>query len=200
MKYLSKTFLTGLITILPIVLTLYLVYVLIVSMESALGTVLRQLLPEHWYLPGMGVVTGLLTVLAIGILMHAYVVRWFFSQAEGLVYHVPVIKNIYGSIRDFFDYFAPSREREFEQVVAVTLADTGMEAIGFVTQALPERLPEGLGNGDSVLVYLPMSYMIGGYTLLVPRSAVRPLDIGMEEALRFTLTGGVAVGPHGREK
>jgi len=193
MKYLSKTFLTGLITILPIVLTLYLVYGLAAAMESVLGTLLRKLLPDHLYLPGLGVVAGLLTVLAIGILMHAYVVQWVFTKAEGLVYHVPLIKNIYGSIRDFFDYFAPSRDREFEQVVALTLADTGMEAIGFVTQALPERLPEGMRIEDSVLVYLPMSYMIGGYTVLVPRSLVRPVSMSMEDALRFTLTAGVAL-------
>ncbi|MCK5092775.1 MAG: DUF502 domain-containing protein, partial [Gammaproteobacteria bacterium] len=71
------------------------------------------------------------------------------------------------------------------------IGDTGMKVIGFVTQAVPERLPEGFREEDSLLVYLPLSYMIGGYAVLVPRSAVRPLDMNMEEAMRFTLTAGV---------
>ena len=66
-----------------------------------------------------------------------------------------------------------------------------MQVIGFVTQAIPENLPEGFREEDSILVYFPLSYMIGGYAVLVPRSTVRPLDMSMEEAMRFTLTAGV---------
>ena len=194
LKSITATFFTGLITLLPIILTVYLVYWLAVSMESALGRLIRIVLPESWYLPGMGVVAGLGVVFVVGLLMHAYVVQWLFAKAENLVFHLPLIKTIYGSIRDFFDYFSPEKREEFEQVVAVTLGDTGMRSIGFVTQTGTERLPEGYGGEDSVLVYLPMSYMIGGYTLLVPSSAVTPLDMTMEEAMRFTLTAGVT-GP-----
>jgi uncharacterized membrane protein len=104
---------------------------------------------------------------------------------------VPIIKSIYRSIRDFFDYFSPDKKKEFEQVVAVSIGDTGMQVIGFVSQVLPERLPEDFWEEDSILVYLPLSYMIGGYAVLMPRSAVRPLDMSMEEAMRFTLTAGV---------
>ncbi len=195
MKSISKTFLTGLITILPVVLTIYLVYWLVVSMETALGQVIRAGLPEAWYLPGMGVVAGLGVVFLIGLLMHAYVVQWLFAKAESLVFHVPLIKTIYRSIRDFFDYFSPARTKDFQQVVAVNLGDTGMRTIGFVTQTDPQRLPQGYGDEDSVLVYLPMSYMIGGYSVLVPRSAVQPLDMSMEEAVRFSLTAGVTGAP-----
>lgn len=66
-----------------------------------------------------------------------------------------------------------------------------MQVIGFVTQAVPEHLPEDFREEGSILVYLPLSYMIGGYAVLMPRSAVRPLDMSMDEAMRFTLTAGV---------
>jgi len=66
-----------------------------------------------------------------------------------------------------------------------------MQVIGFVTQNDPERLPKDFRGDDCVLVYLPLSYMIGGYAVLVPRSAVRPLDMSMDEAMRFTLTAGM---------
>ena len=60
-----------------------------------------------------------------------------------------------------------------------------------ITQANPEHMPEDFRRDPGVLVYLPLSYMIGGYTVLLPRSAVRPLNMSMEEAMRFTLTAGV---------
>jgi uncharacterized membrane protein len=66
-----------------------------------------------------------------------------------------------------------------------------MEIIGFITQEDPQRLPEALSNQDSVLVYIPMSYMIGGFTLLIPRADVRPCQMNMEEAMRFALTAGI---------
>ena len=66
-----------------------------------------------------------------------------------------------------------------------------MQVIGFVTQAIPENLPEDFREKDNILVYMPLSYMIGGYAVLMPRSAVHPLDMNMEEAMRFTLTVGV---------
>jgi len=191
LRFISKNFLTGLITILPVVLTLYFIYWLVVSTESLLGGVIRQVLPENLYWPGMGTIAGLLLISLVGLLMHAYVVRRLFGWAEELLYHVPIIKSIYRAIRDFFDYFSPDKKKEFEQVVAVTIGDTGMQVIGFVSQAVPERLPEGFREEGSILVYLPLSYMIGGYAVLMPRSAVRPLDMSMEEAMRFTLTAGV---------
>ncbi len=191
MRFISRNILTGLVAILPVVLTLYLLYWLAVSAEAMLGGVIRLILPEKMYWPGMGVIAGLGVVFVVGLLMHAYVVQRLFSMGEQLLYRMPIIKSVYRAIRDFFDYFSPTAKKEFEQVVSVTIGNSDMQAIGFVTQALPENLPEGFCDEDSVLVYLPLSYMIGGYTVLIPRSAIRPLDMTIEEAMRFTLTAGV---------
>ncbi|MGD2113305.1 MAG: DUF502 domain-containing protein [Gammaproteobacteria bacterium] len=191
LKFISKHILTGLVTILPVVLTLYLLYWLVVSAEAVLGDMIRMWLPDDRYRPGMGVVAGLLAAFLVGLLMHAYVVQSLFAKAEHLLYHTPLIKSIYPALRDFLNYFSPNGKKEFNQVVAVTLGDTGMEVIGFVTQTDPDKLPADFRSADSVLVYLPLSYMIGGYAVRIPRSAVRPVDMNMEEAMRFTLTAGV---------
>lgn len=191
LRSISKTFLTGLITILPVALTLYLLYWLVVSAEAALGGMIRLVLPENLYWPGMGSIAGLVVVFLIGLLMHAYVVRRLFTWGEQILYRLPLVKSVYGAIRDFFNYFSPDKKNEFEQVVAISIGDTGMQVIGFVTQAVQEDLPKDFREEDSILVYVPLSYMIGGYAVLMPRSAVRPLDMSMEEAMRFTLTAGV---------
>ncbi len=191
MRFIGRNILTGLVTILPVVLTLYLLYWLAVSAETVLGDMIRLILPEDMYWPGMGVIAGLIVVFIVGLLMHAYVVQRMFAKGEQLFYRMPLVRSVYPAIRDFFDYFSPTTKREFEQVVSVTIGDNGMQVIGFVTQTLPEHLPEGFREEDSVLVYLPLSYMIGGYAVLMPRSAIRPLEMSMEEAMRFTLTAGV---------
>ncbi len=191
LRFITRHILTGLVTVLPVALTLYLLYWLAVSAEGMLGGMIRFILPENLYWPGMGLIAGLVAVFVVGLLMHAYAVQQFFAKGEQLFYHMPLIKSVYRAIRDFLDYFSPTTKKEFDQVVAVSIGNTGMQVIGFVMQALPERLPQGFRAEDSILVYLPLSYMIGGYAVLMPRSAVRPLDMNIEEAMRFTLTAGV---------
>lgn len=191
LKSIGRNILTGLITLLPVVLTLYLFYWLVVSSESLLGSLLQMALPAGVYRPGMGMVVGLGVAFVVGLLMRVLVVRRLFALSERLFTRLPLIKSVYFAIRDLLDFFSPGRKQEFGQVVAVSFGETGMQLIGFVTQADAQRLPADFKEQDRVLVYLPLSYTIGGYAVMVPRSAVRPLDMGMEEAMRFVLTAGV---------
>lgn len=195
MRTITKNIFTGLITILPVVLTLYLFYWLVVSTESLLGTLFRFALPDGLYRPGMGVLVGLVVAYSAGLLMHALVMQRLFRLAERFFSRLPLIKTVYFAIRDLLGYFSPDRKKEFGQVVAVTLGGTGMQLVGFVTQNDVAQLPAELGQQDSVLVYMPMSYQIGGYAVLMPRSAVRPLNMSIEDAMRFILTAGVT-GEH----
>ena len=187
-KSIGTTLITGFITILPVVLTIYLLYWLVVSSEEIMGTALRYLLPEVVYFPGMGTLAGLLIVFGVGLLMKAVLVRQLFAFGEDILFHLPIIKTVYRAIRDLFDFFSPKQDN-FGRVVIVEVA--GMEMIGFVTQEHEERLPEAFRGRDAVLVYLPMSYMIGGYTLLVPREHIQPCKMSMDEAMRFALTAGI---------
>jgi uncharacterized membrane protein len=187
-KSIGKTLITGIITVLPIVLTIYLLYWLVVSSEQVMGAALRWALPEVFYFPGLGTIAGLVLVFLVGLLMKAVLVRQLFAFSEEILYHVPIIKTVYRAIRDLFDFFSPKQEN-FGRVVVVNF--NNMEIIGFITQEDPQRLPEALRNQDSVLVYIPMSYMIGGFTLLIPRADVRPCQMNMEEAMRFALTAGI---------
>ena len=189
--FISRNMLTGLITILPIVLTVYLLYWLAISSEAVLGKLIQQMLPVGMYWPGMGVFVGLIVLFLIGILMHAYFVQKLFSRLEQVFFHMPVIKPIYTAFRDFLDYFKPKKEHEFDQVVSVQLNDS-MKVVGFITEHESSKLPKGFDDEGSVLVYLPLSYMIGGYTILVPETSVTVLDMSMDEAVRFTLTAGMA--------
>ena len=187
-KFFSKTLLTGSITLLTVVLTIYLLYWLAVNSEKVMGDAFRYVLPEYAYVPGLGMVVGVVIIFIVGLLMNAYLIRKAFALAEAFLYRLPLVNSVYRAFRDFFDFFSPNKEG-LGQVVSVTV--NGMELIGFVTQEDPQRLPQSFRDRDCVLVYLPMSYMIGGYTILVPRNEIRLLKMSRDEAMRFVLTAGI---------
>lgn len=189
LNFLGRTLITGFIALLPVVLTLYLLYWVAMASEDVMGNALRYVLPGEFYFPGLGMLIGLVVVFMVGLLMNAYLVRRLFMFAEQVLYRLPLVKSVYRAFRDFFDFFSPGKEG-LGQVVAVTF--NGMELVGFVTQDDPARLPPSFRDGDSVLVYLPMSYMVGGYTILVPRKDLRPLKMTREEAMQFVLTAGIS--------
>lgn len=153
-----------------------------------MGGLLRWILPQATYFPGLGMVAGLMVVFIVGLLMKAILVRQLFTFGEKILYQLPLIKTVYRAMRDLFDFFRP-KEEGLGQVVAATY--NGIEVIGFLTQTDQQRLPESFRDQDKVLVYLPMSYMIGGFTVFIPREHVRPLKMSMEEAMRFALTAGI---------
>jgi uncharacterized membrane protein len=187
-KSISTTLLTGFITLLPIVLTIYLLFWLGVSSEQVMGGALRWVLPEAIYFPGLGTIAGLAVVFFVGLMMKAIFVRQLFAFGEQILYKLPLIKTIYRVMHDLFEFFSPKKEG-FGQVVIVNIR--GIEMIGFITQEDNSRLPEAFRKPESVLVYIPMSYMIGGFTLLIPRSEITPCNMSMDEAMRFVLTAGI---------
>ena len=187
-KSISTTLLTGFITLLPIVLTLYLLYWLAVTSEQVMGGALRWALPRVLYFPGLGTIAGLGLIFVVGLLMKAVFIRQLFSFSEKVIMRLPLIKTVYRAMRDLFDFFSPKKDG-FGRVVIVNFND--MEIIGFVTQEDSSRLPDAFSDSDSLLVYIPMSYMIGGFTLLIPRKDLSPCKMSMDEAMRFALTAGI---------
>jgi uncharacterized membrane protein len=102
---------------------------------------------------------------------------------------------VYGAVRDLIGFITQGHDSGLRQVVAVTIGDGDMQLIGFVTREDLTDLPEEIGGQNKIAVYLPMSYQLGGYTVIVPCSAVKAVDISLEEATRFVLTGGVTAEP-----
>ena len=189
MKQLSSTLLKGLLTILPISLTVYFAYWLGVTTENLLSTPLMWLVSERYYYPGMGLIAGVLVLLVIGLLVNAYLVRRLIDFGERWLLRVPVLKTVYGAIRDLTSLVrVGDGGGELQRVV---LVDVGPgRVIGFVTQesACLPGMPE---DPTLVAVYLPMSYQIGGYTLYLPRDRLQPTDLSVEQAMRIVLTSGL---------
>jgi uncharacterized membrane protein len=189
MKTIGRILLKGLLTILPIGLTLYFIYWLGVTAESLLSGTLKWMLPEGFYRPGMGLVAGFLVLFIVGLLVNAYVVRRVFGFGESLILRIPVVKTVYAALRDLTGLMrGGDGGRELERVVLVSVGPG--KVLGFVTQE--NAIIPGVGTDESlVAVYLPMSYQIGGYTLYLPRDRIEPTDLTVEAAMRIVLTGGL---------
>jgi uncharacterized membrane protein len=189
MKMIGRILLKGLLTILPIGLTLYFVYWLGATAESLLSGPLKVLLPQDVYRPGMGLVAGFLLLITVGLLVNAYIVRRLIGFGEALLLRVPLVKTVFAALRDLTGLMRVGEAGgELQRVVLVDFGPG--RVIGFVTQE-NATLP-GVGTDQSlVAVYLPMSYQIGGYTLYLPRDRIEPTDLSVEAAMRIVLTGGL---------
>lgn len=188
MTYLSRIFLAGLAAIVPLALTVALFTWLGVQSERLLGGAVGWLLPEALTFPGLGLVLGIGLVFGVGLLMQLWLVQRLFEFGEALLARIPLIKTIYGSIKDITQMFSRHDDEETGKPVIVRLPGRDEALIGLLTR---DGLNEELGGEDAVAVYLPMSYQIGGYTLLLPRDRVEPLEMAAQEAMRFVLTAGL---------
>jgi uncharacterized membrane protein len=193
MKRLGRIMIRGFGAILPAALTIYILFWSATNAEQLLGAGIKVVLPDGWYVPGMGLLAGLFAVFLLGLALNAFLVRRLFQFGENILNRIPLVKTLYGSVKDFIGFFSHQREREFNQAVTVELqfGEVPIRFLGFVTRTQFRDLPEGIGYDGEVAVYLPLSYQIGGHTIMVPRSAVKPVNISMQRAMGFAVTGGM---------
>ena len=194
MRQISGIFLKGLAAILPVFVTLYLIIWIARTAENVLGGIIRFILPDSWYVPGLGLLLGVALIFCLGILLQAYLIRQLFVWSESLVQRIPLIKTVYSAVQDLMAFISGSNQRQASQVVLVrvSLGDTSARLMGLVTRQDWDGLPGNMGGEDEVAVYMPMSYQVGGYTLILPRKHLEPVDMGIDEAMRFALTAGMS--------
>ncbi|MHC4518351.1 MAG: DUF502 domain-containing protein [Planctomycetota bacterium] len=192
MRKIGTLFLQGLIAILPIALTVYLIYWLGTSAEAVLGRAIRLVISDAYYVPGLGVLVGFLITVGIGVLLRIWVFRKVFSLGEAFLKRIPGIKSLYGSLRDLVGFFDASKPREFDQTVMVAIGDDNTRLMGLVTREDFADLPAGIGDDQTVAVYLPMSYQLGGFTVVVPKAKITAVDMKVDQAMQFVLTAGVS--------
>ncbi|HEX9585934.1 MAG TPA: DUF502 domain-containing protein [Gammaproteobacteria bacterium] len=194
MKRLWQIFLRGLATVLPIAVTISILYWIGISLESVLGAIVKLILPDEYYLPGTGLLLALVAVFILGATVHAWIIRKLIGIGERLIRRIPLAKTIYGGVRDLMRFVSATAEREeLDQVVIVDIADD-IQLVGFITGDDVGIIKDANRKGKLKSVYLPMSYQLGGYTVCIPGEKLTPLDMSVEDAMKWVLTAGVATG------
>lgn len=186
MKTIANTFVKGLLFTLPVVITFGLLYWLLATAEGSLKVPLEWLLPEGWYVTGLGVASAIAIIFGIGVLAQAYLINGLFNLFERLLTSIPIVKTLYSNAKDLMMFFAPSQDQQMSRVVKVTF-DSDIQLIGFVTN-------EGVDIGESkdqYAVFFPMSYQMGGYLAYMPKDRCEILDIPVQKAMQQVLTAHI---------
>ena len=180
MKLLVTRFFEGLLILVPILISVYVVYIVFVSVDGLLG------IP----IPGVGFLVTIFVITLVGFLASNFVTRTIFQYFEKLFARLPFVKILYSSVKDLLSAFVGER-KGFDKPVLVNISDNGkVKTVGFITR---ESL-EMFGVSKHVAVYLPQSYNFAGHLIVVPRRMVNPIDVESSEALAFVISGGVAGG------
>jgi len=195
LQYLFK----GLAILLPIVVTFALLQWLLVTIETWLKPIWTTLLGQSSYFPGLAFISFLAIALLIG-----FSSRWNFIdslwQLPGkLMNRLPLLRSLYGTINDVFEMMSGKNFAE-ESVVLVTLPGSNLRLIGIVTKKSGikgDRLSE-LIKENQVAVFLPMSYNVGGYMVIVPGDCVESLTMKPADALQLTISGGLGKNHSGK--
>ena len=192
MNAIGKLFLKGLAVIIPVTLTLAILWWLARGAEQFFGAIMLRMLPEGWYIPGMGVVAAVSVTILVGLLTHVILFQRLFEIGDAILHRLPLVKTIYSAFKDLIGYLSPDSRVAMSKVVLVRLPEQEFEQIGFVTREDFSRLPFTPTVEEPIAVYLPMSYQIGGYTLFLPRSCLTPVDLSFEDGMKLVLTGAVS--------
>lgn len=178
MNWLVKNFLRGLVVVVPIAATVYLVYRAFVTIDRMLNLAI----------PGAGFVITIVLVTAVGALASNFLVKRLLRLTDALFTRAPIVRLVYGALRDLLEAFVGDRKR-FDKPVSVAFGpDAGVKALGFITQADLSFL----SLPGSVAVYLPFCYSMAGTLVLVPASQVTLLDTDAASVMALVISGGIS--------
>lgn len=181
-KRLLGYFLTGLAILLPIGLLAYVVYKVVVAVDSLF----------EFRFPGFGLLVVFVILTGVGLLASLFVGRPIFERLESVFIKIPLLGFIYKAFKDLTQAFV-GKENKFSEPVMIQMSEAEVYKIGFVTSKDASSLLLKANDDSEVLysVYLPISYSIAGDLYFVPKSRIRPLDMSPAVAMQYIVSGGV---------
>lgn len=189
-RWLTGQTLRGLVLLVPLVVTVTFIVWLSRTIESSLKPLFEIFLPVGWYVPGLALLLFLLTALLVGLLTRNVLMRKVVEVTERWMVKLPVVGSVYPVVRQLTDLFSGKNQGQGGSVVLVRFPGTGVQAIGIVTRSAESMQLPWLAP-DHELVYIPKSYQMGGFTVVLPRSQLEPLNMKPGEALQMVMMGGM---------
>lgn len=178
-------FITGLLVIVPIVIT----YLTVTWLFSVIDGLMEPLWFRYFqrHIPGLGFLTTILVIFIAGFLATNVIGKQILEGIENILLRIPVSRSIYATTKQLMDSFSPTSKASFKQVVLVKHPDNDSYSIGFLTK---ELVIEGV---DMVAAYIPTNHVYFGNIILVKRELVVFTNMAVEEGLKAILTAGTAL-------
>lgn len=199
-----NTFVGGLLVILPIAATFYLlwlIYRLFIRLANAtFGPLLTELLGSHWWVPGVGIFLTLVLVWLIGLVTRNYAGRALHGYFERLLERLPLVNKAYAMAKQVTGAFFRADVAAFKRVVLFEFPRKGVYTLGFITSEEMGRLSQSV-DGEFISVYAPTApNPLSGWFLLIPKEEVIYPQMSVEDGLKLILSGGVIVPGVGAEE
>ena len=189
-KRLKRYFLTGLVVLVPLAVTFFVIKWLLVFMDGLLAPIVEGVVGRH--IPGLGFIATLALILLVGVVASNIIGKKLVDSFEAFLLHIPLLNNILKTLKQFFEMFSSERYRDLKGVVLVEYPGPGSYSLGFVTNELDVSL-KGSQAERMVSVFIPTNNLYMGYTVLVKRSETFPTGLSVPEAIEGVITAGVSL-------
>lgn len=194
----KKYFITGLLIWVPLAITVWVLYLIVSTMDQSLLLLPAGLRPQNLFgmhIPGMGVILTLLVVLATGLVAANFVGQRLVVFWEGVLARIPIVKSVYYSVKQVSDTLFSSSGEAFRKALLIQYPRPGVWTIAFMTGQPGGDVTRHLA-GEHVSVYVPTTpNPTSGFFLMLPRSDVIELDMSVDEALKYIISMGVVAPP-----
>lgn len=194
-------FLTGIFVTAPVTITLYLAYIFF----SAVDGKVRELIPQlydtlfvygEYRIPGVGVLIAFVSFVLIGWFASNIMGKFLIRIGEYILDRIPVIRNLYSTIKQIFETITATQSQAFREVVMLEYPRKGVWSVGFVTGTSRGEIQERV-NTETVNVFLPTTpNPTSGFLLFVPRKELKFLDMSVEEGIKLVVSAGIITPPH----
>jgi uncharacterized membrane protein len=195
-------FLTGILVTAPVGITAWLIYSFVDYVDTNIIPLIPAAYNPEAYLehsvPGLGVAVLLIVITAIGALVTNFLGRWLVRFGERMLARVPVVRSIYGTLRQIFDAVLAQSSTAFREVVLMEYPRKDVWVIGFITSPPAAEIRRKVGE-DRLYVFVPTSpNPTSGFLMLVKESEVIRLSIPVEEGIKLVISMGIVGGPDGK--
>ncbi len=180
---------SGLLVIVPLVISYQVLRFLLVKLDGFLNPLVSRYIGHE--IPGLGIATTLLVVLLVGFIAHSVVGGRLIRAWEGFLIRVPIVRTVYSPAKQLLETFTISADITYKRVALVEYPRKGVWIIGFLAQNVD--LTSGGIEDEYQAVFIPSTPTpFTGFVAMIPKSDIRPIDIDVEDALKFLVSGGVA--------
>ncbi|MDD5596196.1 MAG: DUF502 domain-containing protein [Candidatus Omnitrophica bacterium] len=193
LKYLKRNFITGLVVLGPISLTVYFLVLVFQFADNILGQYLNVHLKKlvGFYIPGIGFLLFVCIILLAGLIANRFLGRKIVHSTEKWFQNLPIIKTVYPTFSQIVHFILEHKEFGFKKVVLVEYPSKGIWSIGFITNEQFDSINRAC-QGDMVAVFVPNTPgPISGYVIFVTKESVRFVDMPVGDAIKIVVSGGV---------
>lgn len=184
-------FLKGLLTILPLALTVAIFNVVLKVLVNWLAPLKRFEPTFLTKIPYAEVIVAIIIICAIGTIVNFLLLKWFITSIETLLFKIPLVRPIYSGIKQLVHAFNPHDQESFKQVVLVEFPREGIFSLGFVTSDLPVEIAPS-SHETYYNIFIPTTpNPTTGYYIMTTQKSIRPVNLTRQEAMALIISGGI---------